>query len=218
MTTVMVVGSDDTLVNYLETFINKVRVGTSPDILQHGDIGLIQFTGGEDVSPHLYGEEPNRFTFSNPDRDRMEAEIYFEALSLGIPMIGVCRGLQFLNVMNGGKMHQDIPFHTKSHTVTAKSCPLGDCHLVEDFPVSSTHHQICIPGEGAAILALASKLSHLQKSSPPLLVEVEALYYEKSRCFGVQYHPEFMREGTRGRSWYEGNVKALLDKCKGIIN
>lgn len=62
---------------------------------------LLQFTGGEDVTPALYGEGKHPTTDNNPDRDAFESDVYHYYIDK--PKAGICRGGQFLNVMNGAR-------------------------------------------------------------------------------------------------------------------
>src|SRR5690606_36449796 len=96
---------------------------------------LICFTGGADVSAELYGEE-NTYSFCDPERDEEERIIYDMALAHGIPMVGICRGGQFLNVMNGGKMIQHIEGHSGDREIQT----LGS---VDEpvFIIREDHHQ-----------------------------------------------------------------------------
>ena len=82
------------------------------DLLREAD--LVQFTGGSDISPSMYGEIPLKTTFSNPDRDKFEAILFTITEGLEIPMAGICRGGQFLNVMCDGELWQ----HVDGHTIT----------------------------------------------------------------------------------------------------
>src|SRR5690606_10145882 len=110
---------------------------------------VVAFTGGEDVTPALYGAEAHPFTGNNPWRDDREKEIFNYCFGMAIPMIGICRGGQFLNVMSGGKMYQHVNEHTRDHYIT-------DCHTGREVYASSTHHQMFMPGENAIILAISN--------------------------------------------------------------
>jgi len=77
-------------------------------------IGMVSFTGGEDVSPSMYGEPVGYRTGTNKYRDIFEKQIFEQALKHNIPMVGICRGSQFLNVMCGGRMIQDVTNHAGS--------------------------------------------------------------------------------------------------------
>ncbi len=157
------------------------------------DADVICFTGGEDVDPQLYGEKALAGTHYNVGRDEMDANIYGEALAAKKPMVGICRGGQFLNVMEGGKMWQDVNNHA------------GRIHAVLDMKsgkvvegMTSTHHQQMIPPtEGVDILAVA-ELSTIKKSDArvierdePELDDVEVLWYPKNNVLCFQPHPEF---------------------------
>src|ERR1700759_1329820 len=78
----------------------------------------ILFSGGEDVHPALYGkpEFVEEYTLKEiiPDRDQFEYEVFERALDNKKPVLGICRGLQLINVYLGGTLLPDIPSLTKS--------------------------------------------------------------------------------------------------------
>ena len=69
-------------------------------------VDIICFTGGSDVSPYIYGEEPDGAVGCDPVRDEYERELF--DLYFDKPKVGICRGGQLLNVLSGGRMMQDI--------------------------------------------------------------------------------------------------------------
>lgn len=154
---------------------------------------IICFTGGEDVDPSLYDEEPIPETYFNPERDKWEAYIYGEALALKKPMVGICRGAQFLNVMCGGSLWQDVNNHAvgRPHDVL-------DVRTGETLKnMTSTHHQQMIPGKGAEIIAMAS-LSTVKKSMSQVMMrdkpendDTEVVWYPEGLCLCFQPHPEY---------------------------
>ena len=178
-----------------------------PDMLEKCD--LVMFTGGEDITPMYYNEEPHVKTFFNPTRDAKEARIWHEAKRLGIPCVGICRGGQFLNVMNGGRMVQHISNHTSPHIMHTYSG--------KEIKVSSTHHQLMDPAEGAQLIAYAKGLSDnyegLTDYQPctenDTILEPEVLLYETTKDLCVQYHPEIMAADTDGRKYFHELLKLL---------
>ena len=161
---------------------------------------LVQFTGGSDVSPHLYGEKPHAATSFHNARDVEEQRIYDFAKDLGLPMVGICRGGQFLNVMNGGKMYQHVDNHAIHGTHEAVDKESGK--IVQ---VTSTHHQMMRPTENAIILCVAHLAETRQSVSGSVVVDdggiclrtnsadTEAVFYEDTKCLCFQPHPEFNR-------------------------
>ena len=81
--------------------------------------GLI-FTGGSDIDPAAYGEEPHGTTRSRPHRDQAEIRLLHTALDRDLPVLGVCRGLQLINVALGGSLTQHLP-ETLGHSGHAPS-------------------------------------------------------------------------------------------------
>jgi len=161
------------------------------------DADLVQFTGGEDVTPIIYGEE-NTNSYNNFDRDLREAGYFAIAQRMDKPMAGICRGGQFLNVMCGGSMIQ----HVEGHAIhgTHPLVFMEDVH--EDTPttnVTSTHHQAMVSADPDAIL----------DKSPDDITEVIHYTTEKVLCF--QPHPEFTGYKECTDYYFE-----LLDRCLGL--
>lgn len=168
------------------------------DSMVHAD--LVQFTGGSDVSPEMYGEKPHPTTFSNPERDQKEILFFKNALKANIPMAGICRGGQFLNVMNGGRMWQNVNNHALAGTHSCIDLFTGDV-----FQVTSTHHQMMIPAKkGAVLIGIAAECTSRERmvtlrkgDTKPLTVlgksdkDVEIVFYPKTKSFCFQPHPEF---------------------------
>lgn len=160
---------------------------------------LVQFTGGADVSPHLYGEKLHPQTGNDERRDIMEMEEYLQAARLRLPCAGICRGGQFLNVMSGGKLYQHVSNHALRGTHEAFSETLG-----QHVNVTSTHHQMMRPGPHSYLEGWAEGLSVNKQSMPkldeetyePLFelgpgVDPEVVFYEGTQCLCFQPHPEF---------------------------
>ena len=157
---------------------------------EHAD--LVCFTGGEDVDPSLYGCHKHPSTCSNHYRDEAEIAVVNECIEHGIAMVGICRGGQLLNVMNGGKMYQDVRNHTRDHYA-----------LIENkaVQVTSTHHQMMKPSEQGNVLGIAyispsrvyvdEKGNIIKDSVSVEEPDIEVVFYPitKSLCF--QPHPEF---------------------------
>lgn len=196
---------------------------------------LVVFSGGSDVHPSLYGEKPIPGCYFNERRDEYEKMIYEKCLELGKPMFGICRGLQFLHVMNGGKLYQDVTHHAGG---THSIIDIDNNELV--LSVSSIHHQMCIYSEDINMeltaIAACSLSAHYKTEGVNLtpgggkfttfnngvtdikifgsVLEVEAAVYPKTLCFGVQGHPEIC-EGRTYQAWTMEYVKDFL--CGDVI-
>lgn len=153
---------------------------------------LVVFTGGEDVNPALYGEEPHGTTRFNLQRDLDDIQAYKKCLELGIPMFGVCRGAQFLHVMNGGKLYQHVDGHYGDHNIwdLKTKRAIGK--------TSSVHHQACIPNRDGGMEIIADTMGKSKErwknkleKSVGTNADVEAFFYRDTCCFGVQGHPEY---------------------------
>ena len=185
--------------------------------------GLLM-TGGHDVDPRRYGEEP-RFGNVVPNimRDAMETALLRLALADDRPVFGICRGLQIINVHCGGTLYQDLPsehpsgveHHQKppydrpAHRVhVVDGTPLHDELRVDDLAVNSYHHQ--------AIRTLGDGLEAMAVSEDGL---VEAVHRPASRyCHAVQWHPEFRyRTDVASRLLFRSFVAACCPRPAGGI-
>lgn len=150
---------------------------------------LVQFCGGADVSPVLYGE-PNVASGCDWQRDVKEMEIFEDCLQQGIAMAGICRGGQFLNVMCGGRMWQDVDGHATGGTHMALDLDTG-----EEFEVTSTHHQMMRPSRDGDVVATAALATRKVDAWATLdgawISDVEAVHYPQQAVFCFQPHPEF---------------------------
>jgi putative glutamine amidotransferase len=187
------------------------------EISMAGIDGLV-LTGGGDVDPLLYGQEPHP-TFSPDDAGRDEAEIALAraALAARMPMLAICRGVQVLNVAAGGSLVQDIP----------SAIPQALDHGVETSPSAIAHDVWVTAGSQLAQLlaerldgdTLAVNSRHhqaVQDVAPGFVVGatapdgvIEAIEAPAQPfCVGVQWHPEnFWRTGEF-RALFEGLVAA----------
>ena len=160
------------------------------------DADLVQFTGGEDVHPSLYNHAIHPKTYTNSLRDVQEEALFRVAKSLGIPCAGICRGGQFLNVVNGGSMIQHVEGHAIGGTHPVYSTEEG----FEEVACSSTHHQMMIPNSSGNVLGTANEgmlyefiddkgdITVVGSRSEP---DTEVVFYEDTKSLCFQPHPEF---------------------------
>jgi putative glutamine amidotransferase len=162
--------------------------------------GLV-LTGGEDVWPGRYGRlnDTLRCTEMNPHRDSLEIALIEKALALKMPLIGICRGNQILNVFLGGTLVIDIPKDVGTKTIhqcedylncfhavnVRKSSLLANISMCESAQVTTNHHQ--------AVDRLSTLLVANAFSEDKLIEGVEWINPDdKSFLLGVQWHPERM--------------------------
>lgn len=171
------------------------------------DADVIAFIGGVDVDPSIYGD--NRLPCTDrphDDRENFEQAIYHQARVDGKPMVGICRGAQFLHAMNGGKLWQHVTKHG------------GPDHLIHDIEedvileTTSLHHQMLKINDSLKVVAVASTpvsnvfiadgetISFLKASDNTVIQEIEAGAYETTKCFFTQGHPEIGSQEYR--SWF----------------
>lgn len=163
------------------------------------DADIVCWTGGADVNPALYGEKNAMYkgrNMSGIDQDRDDIDMRVFGYAADKFKVGICRGGQFLNVMNGGKMWQHVDRHAGAPH------DLIDLVTGEVVRVTSTHHQMMRPAEDGIVLAHAREselkiadgdewhIKHDCVERPEELNDVEVVWYEESQSLCVQFHPE----------------------------
>ena len=160
-------------------------------------VDALVLSGGSDVSPTLYDEEPLKPEWSgDPTRDVYERLLLDAAIARGKPVLGVCRGVQLLNAALGGSLYQDIThqvpgalvhrdaarYDDNEHTVRlCKQSFLAGLYGAGELLVNSVHHQ--------AIKVLAPGLRASAWAPDGV---VEAVSDPARLLFGVQWHPEWL--------------------------
>ena len=184
------------------------------DLLSRLD-GLL-LTGGADVDPGLYGEEPHEtVTRVIPERDAFEIDLCREALRRDHPLLAICRGHQVLNVATGGTLIQDIPsqvtgardhdpdrerWETAHEVRILPRTRLREILGAETIDVNSFHHQAVRElGQGLVVSATSSADKVIEGIEAP----------GRRLALGVQWHPEaFWDRPEDFQSLFEALVKA----------
>ena len=179
--------------------------------------GLVVTGGAFDVPPELYGEARRPVCGAlKPERTAFEKDLLEAALAARLPVLGVCGGMQLLNVVRGGTLHQDlvadagVPGHEQpppkdrpTHEVritpgTLLAALVGDGPL----PANSTHHQ-AVREPGAGVLVSGRTADGVVEA-----IELPDLPF----ALGVQWHPEaVLRHEPRHAALYRGLVQAAQD-------
>lgn len=173
---VAVVGDDNLVVDMFKERNADVTVLGNPlkEAQNNHDYNLVVFTGGSDVSPWLYGEK-NLASYTNENRDIREVLWYHRFLNT--PKVGICRGGQFLFVMNGGKMEQHIEGHGASHQLKYEMwVPEGIGNSV-----TSTHHQHMAMTNGNQTILAKSRHDNVN----------EIIWSGYTQSLSFQPHPEY---------------------------
>lgn len=158
--------------------------------------------GGADIQPTQYHEEPSCLLKAvNQDRDGLELALIKAAREKGVPILGICRGMQLINVAYGGSLYQhiadntlpgvahdnrdtSIPRHYVAHQVTITPDSLLSRVIDTDtIPVNSRHHQaVKHLGEGLTVSAVAPDgvIEAIEDTNHPFIL-------------GIQWHPEDLR-------------------------
>ena len=162
------------------------------------------FVGGPDIEPWRYGQEVMDVCGpQNVARDTVEVKLLQAALAANKPILGVCRGIQLLNVVLGGTLYQDVPSQYSDKVAHSMEAPYNRAahgiRVVEGTPLAelpdfnganSRHHQ--------AILDLAPGLEIMAYSEDGLIEAVRMP--DKKFVWAVQWHPEAYWEENCGHS------------------
>jgi len=194
-------------------FITEIeRAGGTPLIIAASEAVSIQdifpimnglyLTGGDDIHPSFYGEEiaPHYNGILDMPRDQLERELILYATEHRIPIFGICRGMQALNVFLGGSLYQDIneehegalehrPVNTErsalAHSVTTKEGSIiANIMGKESFMVNSIHHQ--------AVRKLGKDLVASAVSPDGIIEAIELPSHPFT--IGVEWHPEELKD------------------------
>ncbi len=174
--------------------------------------GLVVSGGDFDVPPSFYNDTPRpKLGTVNEPRSAFERALLTLALERRLPVLGVCGGMQLLNVVQGGTLYQDVseragtaehtqpfdkrrPFHALSVSPGSLLAELTGKH---ELSVNSTHHQV--------VRALGAGVRESGRAPDGV---VEAIEVEgQAFALGVQWHPEVMAEGEQ-QAIYGGLVRA----------
>ena len=178
----------------------------------------VVFTGGYDIDPHKYGGQSHpKVMHIDQDRDELEIHLVKTMAEQGMPILGICRGLQVINVAMGGSLYEHLPQqftgsiqhdnhdkprdHLSHHVVVEKDSLLAQILASKQVQVNSLHHQ--------GVRKLGNHL-HPTAYSPDGLVEAFEL---PGAAFGlaVQWHPEELQEHEDQRRLFHVFVKACHD-------
>ena len=178
-------------------------------------------TGGHDINPALYNASRTDFCGDCCDaRDRLESLVYKYAFADDRPVLGICRGIQLINVLMGGTLYQDIPdefaseIHLEHHMQAPYDRTVHGIHIVHASPleqlwhkrtkqVNSYHHQ--------GIRTLGNDLEIMANADDGL---IEGIYVPDHRfIWGIQWHPEFIyQKDTDQNRIFQKFVEACTDE------
>jgi putative glutamine amidotransferase len=171
-----------------------------------GNIDGLLLCGGSDLDPAYYGEEPiPELGVTLPERDTFEMALVEQALERGMPVFGICRGLQVLNVALGGTLYQDLPSQLHPDLIAHR----------QQMPKWQWRHEVEVDGGSeiikimGSIKDLANPLAAVAHASDGVIEAVESRELSELWLVGVQWHAEAMRDaGPEHRNLFEAHVEA----------
>lgn len=166
-------------------------------------VDAVILPGGADVAPKSYGQDPLQHEWQGDVyRDHYELEIFHHCLDRKKPVLGICRGLQIINIAFGGSLYQDIHSQHETNTIHRDGQTYDkNFHEIEIYPqsilskiyqqntvavVNSIHHQ--------AIREIAEDLTVEAVSKTDGIIEAVSYKGKENFIYAVQWHPEFLPE------------------------
>jgi putative glutamine amidotransferase len=188
-----------------------VRWGTG----RHADLDTVDglvIGGGDDISPALYGGEIRAEARLDPERDALEKRLAEDAYARNLPVLGICRGAQMLNVALGGTLHADayaaFPGSRRYRTIlprkqvrAERGTMLARLTRRERMRVNALHSQ--------AVDRLGAGLRVAARDEGGMVQAIERC--EEPMCLGVQWHPEHLFYRAAQRRLFAALVTAARD-------
>ncbi|MDM7947216.1 MAG: gamma-glutamyl-gamma-aminobutyrate hydrolase family protein [Oceanibaculum nanhaiense] len=177
------------------------------------DYDGVVITGGHDIDPVLYASQSEVVPKYDAERDALESAVIDDALMRGLPLLGICRGAQLLNVRLGGTLFQELRSRRKNTSnrwtilplktllVEAESC-LRELLGGQRVKINSLHNQ--------GIDALGDGLIVSGRDLDGIVQGVEAPGH--AYLIGVQWHPEFLIFQARQRRLFKALVEAAMER------
>lgn len=181
-------------ISHLFTHTYKLR-----EVHRPHEADVIVWNGGEDIGTSIYNEEPiyRGIPHERSKRDGDEIKLFDSfAHDQSKLLVGICRGAQLLNCLNGGSLWQDVNGHTRAHDMI-------DLRSKEVIRVTSTHHQQMIPAKDSGeVIGIANCSTFKERSNEKSVrstakniidgVDVEIMWYPSTQSLLIQGHPEYV--------------------------
>lgn len=172
-------------------------------------------SGGADINPELYGQKNKHSVNINKERDAFEQQVISHALSFKKPLLGICRGMQMINILKGGTLHQNVSDAYQGFVPTSSLWAKALLRRLVFFAkgsylnrlfgktgqayVNSIHHQsIAETGKGIKVTA-EDELGVVQA--------IESTAHKNHFILGVQWHPELLLLSTGNRNAFKALVR-----------
>ncbi|MEQ8666668.1 MAG: gamma-glutamyl-gamma-aminobutyrate hydrolase family protein [Rhodospirillales bacterium] len=187
------------------------RIMPGDNVPAIGEFDGLVIGGGDDIGADLYKGELTLDIKTDPDRDRLEQRLLAEALDADLPVLGICRGSQMINIHLGGNLHRDIYEIYSEKRRLRTVLPRMDVHIEKgtklnsildrsSYRVNSLHHQ--------AVDRLGDGLRIAARDDHGVVQATECT--DRNFLIGVQWHPEFLILSSSQQSLF----RALLDAAR----
>ena len=181
----------------------------------------IVFTGGTDISPTAWGEQPLDPAWAGDVlRDTWEIALYHAAIKAHIPVLGICRGCQLINVAEGGSLWQDLVTIKGSEVHRSQELYDGLSHDItlvagselEDIFGDAPRHVNSIHHQGAREVGAALSV---QGRSPDDVIEGLLRVAPGPWVLGVQFHPEWMTGSALCARIFDRFMEKVMEQASG---
>lgn len=181
-----------------------------------GDVDGVIIGGGDDISPDLYGGRLVTSARLDPERDALERGLVTEAMAHGIPVLGICRGSQMLNVALGGTLHQDAYGVYRGSRFVRTILPRKDVQVAFGTrlaEISGTAPMRVNALHTQAVEDLGRDLRVAARDDGGMVQAIERI--SDPFAVGVQWHPEHLFYARRQRALFRALVVAAQARKRG---
>ena len=183
-------------------------------------LDLLVIWGGTDINPRIYEQIPWKASPPDIDRDQRESRCVVRAISLKIPILGICRGSQLLCALLGGELWQHVDNHGYGSHLTKLTRDFPGFPADREVVMTTSHHQMMIPTKEMEILAYTHNRCTLKErmqgtskiTSHQAEIEPEIVFSSRYRALMIQGHPEYCSSSHE----FSGLTTVLVKELLGV--
>lgn len=227
---VLVVGQGQETVTWLQKIATVLYVDTAEFIekkqlfLLESGIDAVVLTGGADIEPEWYDQHKHgRTRCSNGERENWEYDLFEEAQVRDIPCVGICRGSQYLAVLNGGELYQDVDAHTHSHDIEfedgSRVYATSTHHQMFNYDAFENKDDIELIAWCKGRVKSAQSMSGLKENKITVhhggyVTEPEIYKFKSTNTLCIQGHPEFKHATNKFSEVCLNLIEKLIKESK----
>lgn len=176
------------------------------------ELDALVISGGDDIDPSLFGIEPLPSSFYNIARDAMEQDYIRQGTTRGLPILGICRGHQLINVTFGGTLYPDIR-EIRVQTLNRRGLlATKTCRVKPDSRLSKILERDSIRINSLHFQAVKEIASDFESNATDLDNLCQAIAHRSKNILGVQWHPEYLFYLPRQLALFRWLIKCASER------